>query len=64
MSETTISWEVEESGPLYELFVKKGSAFTELRLFYKEGGRIKTTSAMSIPNEMLKDFKEIVLKLG
>lgn len=64
LSETTISLELEEGGPVYELFVKKGSTFTELRLFYKEAGRIKNTSTMSIPNEMLNDFKEAIVKLG
>ena len=60
MPEKVIRWEVEEDGPFYELSVKKGESFTELILIYKEAGHIKNMSNLSLPNEMLKDFKALI----
>lgn len=63
LSEKTIEWELEEGGASYELYIKKGRAFTDFRVLYKEGGVIKNTNGMSIPNEMLADFKRAVDEL-
>ncbi len=60
MSEKVIKWEVEEGGPLYELSVRKGESFTELRLIYIEAGHMKNMSNLSLPNEMLDGFKAII----
>ncbi|MFQ5762014.1 MAG: hypothetical protein ACE5PO_03170 [Candidatus Bathyarchaeia archaeon] len=64
MSEKTVEWELEEGGARYELYVKKGRAFTDFRVLYKESGVIKNTTGMSIPNEMLADFKRAVDELA